>query len=144
MKHKRDEIALKIREFIESLNHECKAGAVVAVEGKKDEIALRDLGFQGEILVYNNFKGITNFVDYVSRNGRKVILLLDRDKKGRTLTSKIFKKLNMLCPHDSLYYKKRFVKMTHGKIMCVENLSNYSLPFAENYTEFAFESKAVI
>ena len=119
MIHKRDEIALKTREFIESLNHECKAGAVVAVEGKKDEIALRDLGFQGEILVYNNFKGITNFVDYVSKNGRKVILLLDRDKKGRTLTSKIFKKLNQLCPHDSLYYKKRFVKMTHGKIMCI-------------------------
>ena len=144
MIHKRDEIALKIREFIESLNHECKAGAVVAVEGKKDEIALRDLGFQGEILVYNNFKGITNFVDYVSRDGRKVILLLDRDKKGRTLTSKIFKKLNLLCPHDSLYYKKWFVKMTHGKIMCVENLSSYCLPFAENYSKFAFESRAVI
>ena len=47
MIHKRYEIALKIREFIESLNHESKAGAVVAVEGKKDEIALRDLGFQG-------------------------------------------------------------------------------------------------
>ena len=144
MIHKRDEIALKIREFIESLNHECKAGAVVAVEGKKDEIALRDLGFEGEILVYNNFKGITNFVDYVSRNGRKVILLLDRDKNGRTLTSKIFKKLNLLCPNDSLYYKKWFVKMTHGKIMCVENLSSYCFPFAEYYSKFALGSRAVI
>jgi 5S rRNA maturation endonuclease (ribonuclease M5) len=144
MLRERDEIALNIREFVESLNHECKAGAIVTVEGKKDEIALRILGLQGEILVYNNFKGITNFVDYVSRNGRKVILLLDRDKKGRTLTSKIFKKLNLLCPHDSLYYKKWFVKMTHGKIMCVENLSNYCLPFAENYSKTTFESRVVI
>jgi 5S rRNA maturation endonuclease (ribonuclease M5) len=130
--YERDEIALKIREFIESLNQESKGGAMVIVEGKKDENALRRVGFRGEILIYNNFKGIINFVDYVSRRGRKVILLLDRDRKGRVLTSKILKKLELLCPHDSLYYKKRFVKITHGKLMCIENLSTYHLPFIEN------------
>jgi 5S rRNA maturation endonuclease (ribonuclease M5) len=132
MTYERVEIALKVREFIESLNNECKAGAIVIVEGRKDEIALREIGFKGEILVYNNFKGIINFVDHVSRKGRKVILLLDRDRKGRSLTSKILKKLDILCPHDSLYYKKKFVKITHGKIMCIENLSNFCLPFVEN------------
>jgi Small primase-like proteins (Toprim domain) len=132
MTYEREEIALKVREFIESLNNECKAGAIVIVEGKKDGIALREIGFKGEILVYNNFKGIINFVDHVSRKGRKVILLLDRDRKGRSLTSKILKKLEILCPHDSLYYKKKFVKITHGKIMCIENLSNFCLPFVEN------------
>ena len=132
--HEREEMALRIREFIESLNHECKAGAIVTVEGKKDEYALREVGFSGEILVYNNFKGITNFVDHVSRSGRKVILLLDRDKKGKTLTSKIIKKLDLFGFHDGLYYKKWFVRITHGKIMCVENLSNYYLPIAEKYS----------
>jgi 5S rRNA maturation endonuclease (ribonuclease M5) len=132
MIYEREEIALKVREFIESLNIECKAGAIVIVEGRKDEIALREIGFKGEILVYHNFKGIINFVDYVSRKGRKVILLLDRDRNGRSLTSKILKKLDILCPHDSLYYKKKFVKITHGKIMCIENLSNFCLPFVEN------------
>ncbi|HEX2306281.1 MAG TPA: toprim domain-containing protein [Nitrososphaeraceae archaeon] len=132
MINEREQIALKIQEFVESLNHECKAGAIVIVEGKKDAIALKQVGFLGEILVYNNFKGIINFVDYVTRKGRKVILLLDRDRKGRTLTSKILKKLDILCPHDSLYYKKKFVKITHGKIMCIENLSNFCLPFVEN------------
>ena len=132
MTYEIEEIALKVREFIESLNNECKAGAIVIVEGRKDEIALREIGFKGEILVYNNFKGIINFVDHVSRKGRKVILLLDRDRKGRSLTSKILKKLDILCPHDSLYYKKKFVKITHGKIMCIENLSNFCLPFVEN------------
>lgn len=134
MTYEIEEIALKVREFIESLNNECKAGAIVIVEGRKDEIALREIGFKGEILVYNNFKGIVNFVDYVSRKGRKVILLLDRDRKGRSLTSKILKKLEILCPHDSLNYKKKFVKITHGKIMCIENLSNFCLPFVENQT----------
>ena len=132
MINEREQIALKIQEFVESLNHECKAGAIVIVEGKKDEIALKQVGFLGEILVYNNFKGIINFVDYVTRKGRKVILLLDRDRKGRTLTSKILKKLDILCLHDSLYYKKKFVKITHGKIMCIENLSKFCLPFVEN------------
>ena len=132
MVYKREQIALKVHEFIESLNHECKTGPIVIVEGKKDEIALKEVGFKGEILVYNNFKGIINFVDYVSRKGSKVILLLDRDRKGRALTSKILKKLDILCPHDGLYYKKKFVKMTHGKIMCIENLSNFCLPFLDN------------
>ena len=132
MIYERDEIALKIREFIESLNQESKGGAIVIVEGKKDAIALRRVDFRGEILIYNNFKGIINFVDYVSRRGRKVILLLDRDRKGRELTSKILKKFELLCPHDSLYYKKRFVKITHGQLMCIENLSTYNLPFIES------------
>ncbi|TLX86336.1 MAG: toprim domain-containing protein [Thaumarchaeota archaeon] len=132
MIYERDEIALKIREFIESLKQESKGGAIVIVEGKKDAIALRRVDFRGEILIYNNFKGIINFVDYVSRRGRKVILLLDRDRKGRELTSKILKKFELLCPHDSLYYKKRFVKITHGKLMCIENLSTYNLPFIES------------
>jgi 5S rRNA maturation endonuclease (ribonuclease M5) len=132
----REEMVLRIREFIESLNHECIEGAIVTVEGRKDESALREVGFSGEILVYNNFKGITNFVDHVSRTGKKVILLFDRDKKGRTLTSKILKKLDLFGYHDGLYYKKWFVRITHGKIMCVENLSNYCLPFAEKYSKF--------
>lgn len=132
MVYKREQIALKVHEFVESLNLECKTGSIVIVEGKKDEIALKEVGFKGEVLVYNNFKGIINFVDYVSRKGSKVILLLDRDRKGRALTSKILKKLDILCPHDGLYYKKKFVKMTHGKIMCIENLSNFCLPFLDN------------
>lgn len=132
MIYEREEITLEIRSFIESLNHESKAGAVVVVEGKKDGNALREIGFDGEILVYNNFKGIINLVDYLSRKGGKVILLLDRDKKGKALTSKIITKLDLLCCHDNLYYKKWFVKMTRGKITCVENLSKYHLPFVEN------------
>ena len=138
MIHEREEMALRIQEFIESLNQECTDGALVTVEGKKDESALREVGFCGEILVYNNFKGITNFVDHVSRSGKKVILLLDRDKKGRTLTSKIFRKLDLFGCHDGLYYKKCFVRTTHGKLMCIENLSNYCMPFAEKYSKSIF------
>jgi 5S rRNA maturation endonuclease (ribonuclease M5) len=138
MMHEREEMALRIREFIVSLNHECTAGAIVTVEGKKDETALREVGFSGEILVYNNFKGITNFVDHVSRSGRKIILLLDRDKKGRTLTSKILKKMDLFGCHDGLYYKKWFVRITHGKITCIENLSNYCLPFAGKYSKSSY------
>lgn len=138
MIHEREEMVLRIRDFIESLNQECTTGALVTVEGKKDEFALREAGFCGEILVYNNFKGITDFVDHVSMCGRKVILLFDRDKKGRTLTSKIFKKLDLFGCHDGLYYKKWFVRLTHGKIMCIENLSNYCMPFADKYSKSTY------
>jgi 5S rRNA maturation endonuclease (ribonuclease M5) len=63
MIYEREQITLEIRSFIESLNYECKAGAVVVVEGQKDGIALRDVGFNGEILFNNNFKGNIKVVD---------------------------------------------------------------------------------
>ena len=46
MIYEREQITLEIRSFIESLNHECKAGAVVVVEGKNDGNALRDSRIQ--------------------------------------------------------------------------------------------------
>lgn len=125
MIYEREQIALEIQDFIDSINRECKAGAIVVVEGKKDETALRHVGCKGEILIYNNFKGIINLIDHVSRKDKKVILLLDRDKKGKILTSKIIRKLELICSHDSLHYKKWFARMSGGKIMCVENLSKY-------------------
>ena len=75
-----------IKKFIKHLNS--KNESVVVVEGKRDSIALRKLGFSGKILEFHSFKGIVKFSDSVAKY-KSIILLLDGDWKGRYLTRRI-------------------------------------------------------
>ena len=54
-----------IKKFIKHLNS--KNESVVVVEGKRDSIALRKLGFSGKILEFHSFKGIVKFSDSVAK-----------------------------------------------------------------------------
>ncbi|MEM2855767.1 MAG: toprim domain-containing protein [Candidatus Nitrosocaldaceae archaeon] len=117
--HSIDNIELQaIYDFIESLNEE---EAIVVVEGKRDKEALIRLGYKGNAIILNSFKGIYKLVEYLE-NASKVILLLDMDRKGIMLTNRI---LNMLSNVD-LLYKKRLVEITKGRIRCIEELIIYS------------------
>ena len=74
----------ELQEFVFQLN---SGNGVVVVEGKRDFNALRKLGYQGKILEFHKFGGINNFADSAAKY-KKIILLFDRDKKGRYLTGK--------------------------------------------------------
>jgi 5S rRNA maturation endonuclease (ribonuclease M5) len=61
----------------------------IIVEGKKDASALRKLGLQGEIIILHNGKSLYEFcVDIIDRF-RRVVILLDWDKKGEDLNKTI-------------------------------------------------------
>jgi 5S rRNA maturation endonuclease (ribonuclease M5) len=102
--------------------------AVVVVEGKRDFNALRKIGFQGKILEFHKFGGIHNFADSVAKY-KKIILLFDRDRKGRYLTGKTVQLLQRRTSVD-LAYKKKLQRITKGKIMFVEQLVCYESYFA--------------
>jgi len=114
-----------IKKFIKHLNS--KNESVVVVEGKRDSIALRKLGFSGKILEFHSFKGIVNFSDSVAKY-KSVILLLDGDRKGRYLTKRIIDLLEHRTKID-LSFKKKLVSITKGKIRFIEQLVCY-----ESYT----------
>ena len=97
--------------------------SVVIVEGKKDSIALRKIGCSGKILEFHKFGGMINFADSVAKYER-LIILFDRDKKGRTLTGKTIRLLQRRTRID-LSFKKRLRVITKGKIMFVEQLICY-------------------
>ena len=61
--------------------------SAVVVEGKRDAMALRKVGFDGKILEFHKFGGMINFADNVAKYER-LIILFDRDRKGRVLTGK--------------------------------------------------------
>ena len=116
----------ELEKFVEFLNHESKTGSIVVVEGKRDLEALRSIGFNGDIVVFHNFRGISEFVHHLSIRNRKIILLLDMDRKGKILTSKILKHLNSSYQHDYLQTKRRLAQITKGRIKHIEELKSFS------------------
>ena len=113
-----------VRNFIFLLNS--KKDGVVVVEGKRDSAALKKLGFSGKICEFHSFKGLAKFADSVD-SYKRLILLLDLDRKGRYLTSKIISQLEHRIRID-LSFKRKLSMITKGKIRHIEDLSMYELP----------------
>ncbi|HSB83937.1 MAG TPA: toprim domain-containing protein [Nitrosarchaeum sp.] len=111
----------EIKKFVLQLNS--MKGSVVVVEGKKDTSALKKLGFSGKIVEFHKFGGIVNFADFVARY-EKLIILFDRDRKGRYLTEKTIQLLQRRTKID-LSFKRKLTTITKGKIRFTEQLVCY-------------------
>jgi len=112
---------LELKDFIFELNS--IKDRVVVVEGKRDSKALRKIGYQGRILEFHRFGGIVNFTDSVA-NYQRLVILFDRDRKGRILTRKTMQLLQRRTKID-LSFKRKLRIITKGKIMFVEQLVCY-------------------
>jgi len=97
--------------------------SAVVVEGKRDAMALRKVGFDGKILEFHKFGGMINFADNVAKYER-LIILFDRDRKGRVLTGKTVQLLQRRTKID-LTFKRKLRIITRGKIMFMEQLICY-------------------
>ena len=112
---------IELKNFIFQLNS--MKDSVVVVEGKRDSIALKKLGYSGKVLEFHKFGGMIDFTDSVSKY-KRLIILFDRDKKGRKLTGKTIQLLQRRTKID-LSFKKRLREITKGKIMFIEQLVCY-------------------
>ena len=124
MEFPESEIA-EIKKFMNLLNSQ--KDSVVVVEGKRDSAALIKLGYSGKILEFHKFNGMIKFTDSAAKY-RKLILLLDGDRKGRYLTKKIIELLERRTKID-LLFKKKLVSITKGKIRFIEQLICYESYF---------------
>jgi len=124
MEFPESEIA-EIKKFVNLLN--LQKNSVVVVEGKRDSAALKKLGYSGKIIEFHRFNGMIKFADSAAKY-RKLILLLDGDRKGRYLTKKIIGLLEHRTKID-LLFKKKLVTITKGKIRFIEQLVCYESYF---------------
>ncbi|MBA3750713.1 MAG: toprim domain-containing protein [Nitrosopumilus sp.] len=120
----------ELNKFILSLNNESNNGSIVIVEGKKDVEALYFIGYEGNIESYHHFRGTTNCVDFCSINYKKLILLLDFDIKGKTITKKILSQING--KFIDLKYKKKLLRITGGRILKIEEIKSFYLYIQKN------------
>ncbi|MEM2759337.1 MAG: toprim domain-containing protein [Nitrososphaerales archaeon] len=115
----------KVQKFVNMLNEESENGAIVVVEGKRDVSALASVGFRGNVVTINNFRGINKLADNLEKES-KVILMLDMDRKGRYLTHKILTLLQYKGNNVDMFYKKTLLEITKGKIRHIEEMMIYS------------------
>lgn len=115
----------ELQKFVNMLNEESSNGAVIVVEGKRDVNALASVGFKGNVVTLNNFRGINRLVDNLERAG-KVILMLDMDHKGKYLTHKILTLLQYKGKNVDLFYKKTLSEITKGKVRHIEEIVIYA------------------
>lgn len=82
------ERAEKIKKVLHYL-YEINKFVPIIVEGKKDRKALKDMGFDGQIITLHSGKSIYEFSENIANRFDKVVLLIDWDEKGEELYSKI-------------------------------------------------------
>jgi 5S rRNA maturation endonuclease (ribonuclease M5) len=121
-----DETVERLRSFIGMLNEESEKGSVIVVEGKRDAEALSRVGFTGSPAVFHHFKGIADFLDNHDGTDKKMILLLDMDRTGKYLTSRLVSQLQSRRHSVSLSYKRALARITNGKVRHVEDLVTYA------------------
>ncbi len=115
----------KLQRFVSMLNEESDNGAVVVVEGKRDVSALASIGFSGNVVTLNRFRGLTRLADNLERT-RKIILMLDMDRTGKYLTHKILTLLQQKGKNVDLFYKKMLSEITKGKVRHIEEIMIYA------------------
>jgi len=126
----------RLQKFVNMLNYESDNGAVVVVEGKRDVNALESIGFKGNVITINNYKGINKLADKLERED-KVILMLDMDSKGKYLTYRILTLLQYKGKNVDMFYKKMLLTITKGKVRHTEDLVIY-YKYISGFNKFEF------
>ena len=121
-KEKRASDFQKIWRDLRSLNYP------IIVEGKRDKIALRKLGIEGDIIQLNDGKSVLSTIERISqRFGRssQFVILMDWDKTGNKLAKQLvsFGEACDLVPNDKI--RSALSKFSAKEISCVEELPTF-------------------
>jgi len=114
------ERAERLRKVIEAL-YEINKSIPVIVEGNKDVSALRELGLVGEIITLNRGKNLYTFCLDVAERFQKVIILLDWDRVGDSLTKTLSTHLNGYWEEFS-YFRELFKVHCQKEIKDIEGI----------------------
>ena len=104
---------------------ENEAGSVVLVEGRRDEIALRALGFTGPIEKLNRGWPVEKIIAYIDEKYESCILLMDWDRTGGRLQKKIVESMIGLEINVSDELRQVLSKAMKPDTRCVEDLTSF-------------------
>ncbi|MCL7387488.1 MAG: hypothetical protein LZ159_02095 [Thaumarchaeota archaeon] len=81
------ELAEKVLKIVSDLRAESESGAVILVEGKRDEECLKRLGIKGTILKYTSIRALLSWAE--NNSAAKLIVLTDLDAEGTSIAKRI-------------------------------------------------------
>ena len=112
-------------EIIGRLRRLSREGALIIVEGERDEEILRDLGVEGEILRYSEMGRMRIIKTLEERSGERVVILTDFDEEGE----EILGRLEAIALHYGLkidkQLRKRLFETLHPHATCVEEIRKF-------------------
>ncbi len=107
-----------LMKVIEELRIKSDNGSAILVEGKKDRIALRNLGIRGDIIEISSIPNST-LADMIGE--REAVILTDWDERGE----KILKQIAGIISFKDLKIRKRIISITGKYIHSVEELPTF-------------------
>ncbi|WP_236622725.1 toprim domain-containing protein [Methanococcoides methylutens] len=113
-----------IEELLEEMLDHSNNGDLIVVEGKRDVISLRKLGFQGDIELATH-RPLTEVSARIVDTGKKVMVLTDWDRRGDLLASKISEDLRYFGIDVDMNMRERLSSMVKKEIKDVESLYSY-------------------
>ena len=117
----------KIQQIISKLTEESAKGTPIVVEGKKDEIALQELGVTGRILTVKtggkSFLQATAEIELLGAS--EVILLLDFERRGKEGTAHLKQNLERTKITANTRFWRDLQALVSREIDAIESLTSY-------------------
>ena len=112
----------RIWELMKELN------SPIVVEGKRDVLALRNLGYKGELIELNDGKSVLFTVEILAKKlgSRGVfVILMDWDRTGEKLAKKLQKYGESCDLVPNLQIRKNISSLCSKDIVCIEELPTF-------------------
>jgi 5S rRNA maturation endonuclease (ribonuclease M5) len=121
-----------LEELISALLEASGRGAVIIVEGRRDQESLRALGIHGPVIMASQ-KPALALAEDVAREHREIIVLTDWDEKGEEMALQIEKHLRCSGSRGDVEIRSRLKRLVKKDIKDVESLSRYVERMRELY-----------
>ena len=113
-----------LTDFVRELNQVSDERGVILVEGKRDAIALRNIGYKGEIVRIASLKQRKS--RGLLERANMVVILTDLDREGRQLAARYVRLLIHDGIKSSLEYRKRLLIASRRTFLHIENLRRFA------------------
>jgi 5S rRNA maturation endonuclease (ribonuclease M5) len=121
-----EELASFLMDLIGELNALSAEGAAVLVEGKRDYVALRGLGYTGPLYTISILNSSALAREKLRTSVTQMVILTDLDSEGRRLASRYVKFLSNEGIRASLAQRRRLSRASRGVFLHIENLRRFA------------------
>ncbi len=121
-----------LEDLIASLQEASSEGALIIVEGRRDESALRSLGIRGPVMTAS-YRSALDLAEDVSRSYSRIIMLTDWDEKGEEMALNIEQHLRSVGSRADMDIRSRLKRLVRKEIKDVESLDFYVERMREIY-----------
>ena len=127
----------KVFRTITQLAEDSAQGALIVVEGQKDLDALKCLGVSGKVLLAKTGgKSFNLLLQKIEKEQpKRVILLLDFDRRGREITAKLKQGLERERIKLDLTFWHTFRALVGRDVQCIESLTSYMRTLDQKITK---------